>query len=183
MVSHIHSLPTPIDPPFSFSSLRRTEAGFIKNHHREVEKSSERDIPQSGQGSQGRKKVPTHFCVESLKRGNVSQAVPVKNRNLSQSCREAVSPKSKNQKKKKRIRVLKTNALCRTEPRCTHVPLQPPAELLRGVWGQLCGTDCRLPLSGASPQARGAGKGDDRSRQFQNADLGSTFPWQNTGAF
>lgn len=31
---------------------------------------------------------------------------------------------------------------------------------------------CRLPLSGASPQARGAWKGDDRSRQFQNAGLG-----------
>jgi hypothetical protein len=74
---------------------------------------------------------------------------------------------------------------------CTHVPVQPPAELLGGggvvevgggtaaVWDRLC----RLPLSGTSPQAQGTGEGDDRSRQFQNAGLGLAFPWQNTADF
>lgn len=31
---------------------------------------------------------------------------------------------------------------CGKRPRCTHVPVQPPAELRRGRAGQLCGTDC-----------------------------------------
>lgn len=97
MASHIHCVSTPIYPPSLSPSppfaeqkqaLLRIITGKWRNQVKETH-------PRVGRVPKGGKKVPTHFCVESLKGGNVSQAVPVKNRNLSQSCREAVSKKKK----------------------------------------------------------------------------------------
>ena len=139
MASHIHSVSTPIYPPsLSLSppfaeqkqALLRIITGKWRNQVKETH-------PRVGRVPKGGKKVPTHFCVESLKGGNVSQAVPVKNRNLSQSCREAVS------KKKKRNSCLKNQCQVRVEALVQEgAPLHPCAPAASsgtaaGVWGQL----------------------------------------------